>query len=279
MPTFAAFSIAAALAAAPAAAPDTLEQRVAACLACHSVKERGDAYFPRIAGKPAGYLYNQLRNFRDGRRHYPMMTYMTAHLPDAYLREIADYFAAQHPPYAEAAAGSGSNASAAQLARGEALVRQGDPAKKIPACAACHGTALTGVEPATPGLLGLPSDYINAQFGNWKNKTRRAAAPDCMADIAARLSEADVASVSAWLSKQPPDANARPAASLPAPLPIACGSVPVSATGAPDSGIPARNRSAAPATPPAMPIGAAPAAPPRTAANAGAAGGTPGSAK
>ncbi|MYM23829.1 c-type cytochrome [Duganella sp. FT135W] len=225
MPIFAAFSLAAALS---TTAPDTLEQRVAACLACHSVKERGDAYFPRIAGKPAGYLYNQLRNFRDGRRHYPMMTYMVTPLPDAYLREIADYFAAQHPPYPPAAAGSGTNASAAQLARGEALVRQGDAAKKVPACVACHGAALAGVEPAIPGLLGLPSDYINAQFGNWKNQTRRAAAPDCMADIAARLSEADVASVSAWLSQQPPDAAARPAANLPAPLPMSCGSMPPS---------------------------------------------------
>jgi cytochrome c553 len=232
MPIFAAFSLAAALSATPTMAPDTLEQRVAACLACHSVKERGDAYFPRIAGKPAGYLYNQLRNFRDGRRHYPMMTYMVTPLPDAYLREIADYFAAQHPPYASAAAGSGSQASAAQLARGEALVRQGDAAKKVPACVACHGAALAGVEPAIPGLLGLPSDYINAQFGNWKNQTRRAAAPDCMADIAARLNEADVAAVSAWLSQQAPDANARPASSLPTRLPLACGSAPASAGGA-----------------------------------------------
>jgi cytochrome c553 len=238
MLTFYALGLAAALSAAPmaSAAPphplntlDTLEQRIAACLSCHSVKERGDAYFPRIAGKPAGYLYNQLRNFRDGHRHYPMMTYMVAHLPDAYLREIADYFAAQHPPYAAAAAGSAAGASAAQLTRGEALVRHGDAGKKIPACVSCHGAALTGVEPAIPGLLGLPSDYINAQFGNWQSKTRRAAAPDCMADIAARLSAADVAAVSAWLSKQPPDADARPAASLPAPLPIACGSVPTPA--------------------------------------------------
>jgi cytochrome c553 len=238
MPTFSTARLHAALvlagvclgagAAAPATLPDTLEQRVAACLACHAVKERGDAFFPRIAGKPAGYLYNQLRNFRDGRRHYPMMTYMVDHLPDAYLREIADYFASQHPPYPPPQAGSGASATTASLARGEALVRQGDPAKKIPACAACHGAALTGVEPAIPGLVGLPSDYINAQFGAWKSKTRRAAAPDCMADIAARLSAADVAAVSGWLSKQPPDAEARPGAatSIALPLPMACGSVP-----------------------------------------------------
>jgi cytochrome c553 len=210
--------------------PDSLQQRIAACLACHSVKERSDAYFPRIAGKPAGYLLNQLRNFRDGRRHYPMMTYMTAQLPDAYLGEIANYFAAQHPPYPPPQPGSATSATAAQLARGETLVRQGDPSKKIPACISCHGTALTGVEPAIPGLLGLPSDYINAQFGNWKNQSRRAAAPDCMAAIAARLSDSDVASASAWLSKQTPDAAARPAASIPLPLPLACGSLPAAAT-------------------------------------------------
>jgi cytochrome c553 len=235
MPTFSAARLGAALAlagiclsaaATPAVLPDTLEQRVAACLACHSVKERGDAFFPRIAGKPAGYLYNQLRNFRDGRRHYPMMTYMVDHLPDAYLREIADYFAAQHPPYPPPQAGSGASATTASLARGQALVQQGDPARKIPACVACHGAALTGVEPAIPGLIGLPSDYINAQFGAWKSKVRRAAAPDCMADIAARLSEADVAAVSGWLGRQTPDAAARPAASIAMPLPMACGSVP-----------------------------------------------------
>ncbi|NVD70938.1 cytochrome c4 [Duganella sp. BJB488] len=213
------------LAATPATLPDTLEQRVAACTACHAVKERGDAFFPRIAGKPAGYLYNQLVNFREGRRHYPMMTYMVDHLPDAYLREIADYFSQQHPPYPPPqAGGAGGDA----LARGEALVRNGDPSKKIPACVACHGSALTGVAPAIPGLVGLPSDYINAQFGAWKNKVRRAAAPDCMAEIANRLTPADVAAVSGWLSKQTPDAAARPGAadSIALPLPLNCGSVP-----------------------------------------------------
>jgi cytochrome c553 len=219
-------SLAPAHAAAPATLPDTLEQRVAACTACHSLKERSDAFFPRIAGKPAGYLYNQLVNFREGRRNYPMMTYMVDHLPDAYLREIAEFFSRQHPPYPPAQAGSADSASPATLERGRSLVLKGDAANKIPACIACHGEQLTGVAPAIPGLIGLPSDYINAQFGAWKNKVRRAAAPDCMADIAARLSNQDVAAVSSWLSKQTPDAAARPAAAIALPLPLNCGSVP-----------------------------------------------------
>ena len=217
------------LAAAPATLPDTLEQRVAACIACHAVKERGDAFFPRIAGKPAGYLYNQLVNFREGRRNYPMMTYMVDHLPDAYLKEIADYFSDQHPPYPPPAAGSANSATIPLLERGRELVLHGDPSKKIPACAACHGEQLTGVAPAIPGLVGLPADYINAQFGAWKNKVRRAHAPDCMAEIATRLSNADVAAISGWLGRQIPDAAARPATAIAMPLPLRCGSVPATA--------------------------------------------------
>jgi len=206
--------------------PDTLEQRVAACIACHAVKEKQDAYFPRIAGKPAGYLYNQLLNFRDGRRQYPMMTYMVDHLPDAYLHEIAQYFSDQHPPYPPPQPGTSSQAA---LARGQLLVQHGDAAKKIPACVACHGAQLTGVAPAIPSLVGLPSDYINAQFGAWKNKVRRANAPDCMAVIASRLSDSDVAAVTGWLGTQVADNEARPATSIALPLPLQCGSVPASA--------------------------------------------------
>lgn len=208
--------------------PDTIGQRVAACIACHAPKDgagtsAGGVYFPRIAGKPAGYLYNQLVNFRDGRRQYPLMTWMVTPLPDPYLHEIAEYFSAQHPPVPAPAA---PTVSASVLERGQRLVRQGDPALKVPACVACHGERLAGVAPAIPGLLNLPRDYVNSQFGAWRNKVRRAHAPDCMATIAERLGPGDVAAISAWLASQPTPPDARPAERLTQPLPIACGSVP-----------------------------------------------------
>ena len=50
-------------------APDTMEARLLACAACHGEQGQGtdNDYFPRLAGKPAGYLMNQLVAFRDGR--------------------------------------------------------------------------------------------------------------------------------------------------------------------------------------------------------------------
>jgi cytochrome c553 len=207
----------------PAVLPDTMEQRVIACTSCHAKDQGKDTFFPHISGKPAGYLYNQLINFRDGRRQYPLMTYMVDPLPDAYLREIADYFSTQHlkPPPVQP-----TDVSRAVLERGRQLVTQGDQAIKVPACIACHGERLTGVAPAIPGLAGLPRDYVNAQFGAWKNKTRRALAPDCMAGIANRLSLADVAAISSWLGARPLPADPTPATAIARPLPIACGSSP-----------------------------------------------------
>ncbi len=207
----------------PAVLPDTMEQRLIACTSCHAKDQGTDSFFPRISGKPAGYLYNQLINFRDGRRHYPLMTYMVDPLPEAYLREIAEYFSTQHlkPPPVQPA-----NVSQAVLERGRQLVTQGDRSIKVPACISCHGEKLTGVAPAIPGLAGLPRDYINAQFGAWKNKTRRAHAPDCMAEIASRLSTDDVAAISSWIASRPLPADPTPATTIARPLSIACGSSP-----------------------------------------------------
>ena len=206
--------------------PDTMAQRMAACTACHGKQGRAtsDGYYPRIAGKPEGYLFNQLSNFRDGRRQYPLMTNLLSHLSDAYLHDIAAYFSAQHPPYPPPQA---VEATPAVLERGRILVMKGDSSNKIPACIACHGQALTGVVPAIPGLIGLPRDYINAQFGAWKNGVRKAKAPDCMAQITARLSLEDIHAASSWLAAQAVSGDALPAAagSLPAKLPLSCGSV------------------------------------------------------
>jgi len=210
---------------APAAAfEDTIAQRVLACTGCHGKEGRAapDGYYPRIAGKPAGYLFNQLRNFRDQRRHYDLMNGLLALLDDAYLQEIADHFASLDLPYPPPLA---PVASAALREAGEALVRRGDAARGLPACNDCHGAKMTGVAPFVPGLLGLPRDYLNAQLGAWRSGQRRALPPDCMAQIAQRLSTDDIGAVSAWLASQPVPAHAGAPSAPATPLPLACGSV------------------------------------------------------
>lgn len=202
---------------------DSIEARVQGCVTCHGQSGQGtaDGYFPRIAGKPAGYLYNQLVAFRDGTRKYPPMNYLVAYLPDPYLREIAEYFAKQRPAFA---AKEAPVTDPAAMARGKALVTAGDPGKQIPACVACHGVGLTGMNPGIPGLVGLRAAYIVAQLTRWRVGDRHAMEPDCMKRIASRLSEPDVAAVAAWLSLQEPPKDASPESSNLVRMPLACGS-------------------------------------------------------
>ncbi len=225
---------------------NTMAERVRACTACHGEQGKAgpDGYYPRLAGKPADYLYRQLQNFSEGRRHYKPMEGLLSTLDTAYMQEIAAHFAKQSVPYPAAVPGK---ANAELLERGKTLATQGDAGKGLPACAQCHGKALTGVLPQTPGLLGLPREYISAQLGGWQTGQRHAHAPDCMAQVAKRLSAADANAVSQWLaSQQPPNpyVPAHTAPQGPALAPeFACTPVtPTSATAqaAPESALVAR---------------------------------------
>jgi cytochrome c553 len=204
---------------------DSIEARVQGCVTCHGQRGQGtnNGYFPRIAGKPAGYLYNQLLAFRNGTRHYSPMNYLVAYLPEAYLREIAEYFAKEQPPFAAQAV---TPAEPSVIARGQQLVRNGDPDKVIPACITCHGERLTGMEPGIPGLVGLRPTYIIAQLTRWQVGDRHAIEPDCMKRIANRLSNDDMVAVAAWLSRQPAPEDLSPESSDLIRMPFACGSQP-----------------------------------------------------
>src|SRR5271154_2910155 len=205
--------------------PDAMGTRVMACAPCHGAKGEGtdNDYFPRLAGKPAGYLANQLLAFHTGRRRYPPMNYLLEYLPEDYLKEIAAYFAAQRPPLPPPAV---PDVSKELLAHGESMVTKGDADRGVPACTSCHGPHLTGMEPAIPGLLGLRPSYISAQLGAWRYGTRTATAPDCMQIVAGHLTEEDVTAIAAFLASRPAPPDLSPAPEGSFILPSACGSEP-----------------------------------------------------
>jgi cytochrome c553 len=209
--------------AATATVRNTMAQRMQACVMCHGKEGRATnaGYFPRIAGKPEGYLFNQLKNFRDGRRHNQAMNHLTQFMSDDYLRDIARYFSALDVPYPLPLE---HGLSAQQQQTAEQLVFKGVPERQIPACASCHGSSMAGRLPAMPGLLTLPADYLIGQLGAWRTGLRAASAPDCMADVAKRLTHEEVWVVARWLSAQSLPTGTKPEAGSAQPLPIPCGS-------------------------------------------------------
>lgn len=189
----------------------SMVERTRACTHCHGEQGKAgpDGYYPRLAGKPEGYLFHQLQNFQQGRRHYDLMARLIEPLPEAYLREMAQYFASLQVPY-PAPTLNASSVAASVLARGKQLTLEGDAARGVPACVSCHGAQLTGVTPDVPGLLGLPLDYLNGQLGAWQSGQRRAHAPDCMAHVVQRLAPVDLMAVAQYLARQPLPANTSP---------------------------------------------------------------------
>ena len=221
-----------ALSTSAAFADDGVAERLAACAACHGAQGegmQGTEYVPHLAGKPAGYLFEQLAGFRDGRRVNASMTWLVQFTDDAWLREIAAYYAAL-PPRTHAADSGAEQLTPERRARAERLVREGDHDHGVPACSACHGPDLAGVEPGIPATTGLPADYVVAQFGHWRNGSRRAREPDCMRDVARALSPEDIRAVATWLSQQPNATGLRPATAGSVVPPVSCGALQMEAT-------------------------------------------------
>jgi len=205
--------------------PDTMEARLRACVPCHGAQGQGTSndYFPRLAGKPEQYLYEQLVAFHQGRRHYAPMNYLLQYQTESYLLEIAGYFAAQPLPPQPASVPS---VTPQALAHGQSLVMNGDPGRGIPPCSGCHGRSFSGMQPGIPGLVGLKADYITAQLGAWRYGTRTAKAPDCMQQVAGRLTDLDVTAVAAYLASLPVPAGTTPLPAGTLKTPLRCGSEP-----------------------------------------------------
>ena len=165
-------------------------------------KEGRDAYYPRIAGKPEGYLFNQLRNFRDGRRHYRPMALLLEGLPDQYLRDMAAYFASLKQAFPPP---EPMTLLACRSRTGPQAYHSGRPrAGKFPPASNAMVKDLMGTAPFIPGLLGLPRVYIIAQFGNWQNGgLMRGQTPDCMSEIAKQLTTDEASAIATWLAAQP----------------------------------------------------------------------------
>ncbi len=70
------------------------------CIPCHGAAGRTplNENYPIIAGQPAGYLYNQMRDIKSGERNSvlsPVMTTLMGGVADDDMRLIAAWLAAQ----------------------------------------------------------------------------------------------------------------------------------------------------------------------------------------
>ncbi len=89
----------------------------------------------------------------------------------------------------------------ADIAAGEALFTNGDPARGVVACIGCHGANGKSAVGTWPKLAAQHTAYIAKELKNYKDGTR---ANPVMTGMAATVNDQDIANVAAYLSKQEP---------------------------------------------------------------------------
>lgn len=163
------------------------------CAACHAADGNSAAAAnPRLAGLNAEYIYKQLTDYKSGARKNAVMAGMVANLTDDDKRNLAVYFANQRPKPA-----TSKNQELALV--GERIWRGGVPGTGVPACASCHGVRGQGIPTQFPRLAGQHSDYIYTQLNEFRLGNRANDAAQMMRNIAARMTDADMRAVSAYV--------------------------------------------------------------------------------
>jgi len=180
---------------APAAKADPVKGKAIVdqvCAACHGADGNSVASAnPTLAGQHAKYIENQLQAFKKGDRKNPIMLGMATPLSDQDMKNVAAYFSSQKVKPREAADKS-------QIPQGKKLYLAGNPATKVPACMACHGPAGRGIPDQYPALGSQHAGYVVAQLNAFKAGTDRK--NQIMADIAMRMSDAEMKAVAEYIS-------------------------------------------------------------------------------
>ncbi len=161
------------------------------CVPCHGLDGNSIApEVPSLASQPQLYLYNQLIQFREGRRKNPLMSPFAANLSDKDIQDIATYFAAQKPVSTH-----GGEPDPEKMAAGKR-------ASEKHRCAFCHGPGLTGRD-HIPRLTGQPYAYLLKQLRGFKDQTS-ADIDGSMTEVAQSLSDEEIEALAYYMAHLPP---------------------------------------------------------------------------
>lgn len=180
-------AIALVCAALPASAAG-VQEKMAACLACHGENGRSQtANTPSLGGQQEQYALIQLVSFRDRLRLAAPMNDMTKALSDDDLRALAAAIAKLPPP-----APSTEPADPARMARAQALVQQNR-------CNFCHTANFAGQD-AVPHIADQREDYLVKTLREYKSGVRRGYDPS-MADVVQPITDAQILDLAYYLAR------------------------------------------------------------------------------
>ena len=170
----------------PPAADAGTDAKAQVCPACHGPNGNStNPQYPVLAGQNSRYIYLQLKDFKEGRRHDPQMDPMAAPLTRDDMLALADRFSK------EKQAPGGFKADPAKVAAGRAKADE-------VLCAMCHGGDFVG-QNEIPRVAGQQYAYVKKQLADFKAKRRTNDAGN-MTSVAGTLSDDDIENLSQFIA-------------------------------------------------------------------------------
>lgn len=186
------------------------QSKAGACAACHGLD--GNAMqqnAPRIAGMPERYIAEQLHLFKSGQRTSGLagvMAPFASMLSAQDMRDVGAWYAKQAAGAGVAddtAIADGPNKGLKFYQLGERLFRNGDAARGVPACMACHGPSGAGNPgPSYPALHGQDSAYVARRLEEYRAGTTAYTSPahfNLMADVTKALTDEEIQSLASYV--------------------------------------------------------------------------------
>lgn len=168
----------------------------AQCAACHMSNGNSVvSIWPKIAGQHFGYIYKQLKHFKQGEkgpRYNPIMLNIVNNLSDEDLLDLSAYFSSMKM--------SEGKALSEHVELGRRIYHGGNVKNNIPACAACHDVRGQGnLAGRIPRLSGQHSDYTVDQLKRYKSGERATDPNAIMRTISMKMSDEEMKAVSSYI--------------------------------------------------------------------------------
>jgi cytochrome c553 len=161
-----------------------LDDLAKTCITCHGEKGIStNTNFPNLAGQKQGYLTQEIKAFRDGKRDNPQMLPFVGQLSDGDIAQLAAYFSRQK---------NETKASENYNKKGENVRAR---------CVSCHGMTGITVTQLWPNLAGQQAKYLEKQLRAFKSGERKS---PIMEVIAQELTDKQITAVSEYYSQQAP---------------------------------------------------------------------------
>jgi cytochrome c553 len=179
-----------------------LKNGIVACEACHRRTGEGDAgsAFSNLTGLTKEYIAKQLRDFQSGVRESRVMQVVAQNLSAPDIEALSSYYASLPPlPL------STNIPEAPKI--GIVLAENGDASRGLRSCISCHSRSAIDADRKIPVLYGQVPLYLRNQLIGWQEGSRKNDAGSEMANIAKKISSAEIDAVSIYFARLPKTAR------------------------------------------------------------------------